>query len=181
MVWRSPVFPKTPLFGVSALPHRVQNCGREGRSPGPSRGRPRVSVLSHLDVFDSTADETAGLERVPVHVKDLWTRDVSPGSPPTPASRGPCSYPVGVSRRRGDHASSPPVPHGQRVLGVQTHGHQPLGDRQRRVWEEPETPAPGPRCVSPVLLHRRPDRPRRECGRPSGWTPSACRRCPRCR
>lgn len=140
-----------------------------------------LDFLSHLNVFDSTADETTGLERVPVHVKDLWTRDVSPESLRTPASRGTCSYPVGVSCRRGDHASSPPVPHGQRVLGVQTDRHQPLRDRQRRVWEEPGTPAPGPRCVSPVLLHRRPDRPRRECGHPSGWTPSACRRCPRCR
>lgn len=26
MVCRSPVFPKIPLFGVRAFPHRVQNC-----------------------------------------------------------------------------------------------------------------------------------------------------------
>lgn len=31
-----------------------------------------VGALSHLDVFDSTADQAAGLERIPAHVKDLW-------------------------------------------------------------------------------------------------------------
>ncbi len=29
---------------------------------------------SHLDVFDSTADQTAGLERIPGHIKDLQER-----------------------------------------------------------------------------------------------------------
>ena len=28
-------------------------------------------LLFHLDVFDSTADESTGLERIPRHVKDL--------------------------------------------------------------------------------------------------------------
>lgn len=77
--------------------------------------------LSHLDVFDAAANEASRLERIPVHVKDLWTQDTGPESLSTPASRGSCSYPVGVSSRCGDHASSPPIPHGQRVLGIQPH------------------------------------------------------------
>ncbi len=33
-----------------------------------------MEFLSHLDVFDSTADQTAGLKRIPGHIKDLQER-----------------------------------------------------------------------------------------------------------
>ena len=34
MVCRSPVFPKIPLFGVRAFPHRDQNYGKRGGTHG---------------------------------------------------------------------------------------------------------------------------------------------------
>lgn len=96
MVCRSPVFPKTPLFGVKAFPQRVQNYAQDttvslslittftqyknklmGKIIIFSQNKVTHTVglslhfLSHLDVFDSAANQTAGLEWVPCHVKDL--------------------------------------------------------------------------------------------------------------
>lgn len=42
MVWRSPVLPKTPRLGVSALPHKLQNCK-------PKQGRGTKSTITVSD------------------------------------------------------------------------------------------------------------------------------------
>lgn len=75
MVCRSPVFPKIPLLGVRALPHRDQNYGERAGGRLVCRADPLDSTgrrHCYLDVFDSTAHQAALLQRVPADVEDLW-------------------------------------------------------------------------------------------------------------
>lgn len=50
--------------------HQVQNDDMQWNHPSCSSGA-NVEFLSHLDVFDSTADQPAGLEWIPGHIEDL--------------------------------------------------------------------------------------------------------------